>query len=87
MSIPSNLLACILPHTCMSVYYCDNGSLIQRLPGYESVTTLSSVPVDCHTSTLRCPVDLTCERDIGLVRSGVCLYHPVFWHLFSPIPV
>ena len=40
MPVSFNVLPFILPHTCKSLYYCDNDGLIERLPGYESVTTL-----------------------------------------------
>ena len=85
MPISSIVVAFILPHTYMSLSYCDNSVSVVRLPGYESVTTLANVPVDCHALKLGCLVIPVFERDIGLVWPGVCPYHSMFCHLFSSI--
>ena len=43
MPIQSNVLAFVLPHTCMSVYYCDNSGMVEQLCGYEGVSILEIV--------------------------------------------
>ena len=50
---PSNSFVCLLNHTCMSVYYCDNSGMVERLPGYEGVTNIESVGVHRCESKLR----------------------------------
>ena len=85
--VPSKVLVFILPQTFMSVYYYDNSSLVEGLPGCEGRNTWKRI-----TRTLWCkenygPVCQVCERSFGLVRPGVCPYHPKFWYIFSPRPV
>ena len=43
MPVPSHVLNFGVPQICMSVYYCDNSGIVEKLCGYESVSTLESV--------------------------------------------
>ena len=72
------LFVIVLPQTYVSVYHCYISGMVEQLPVYEDVTTLESVVVQRDLGDFV----YVCDRNIGLVRPGVCRYHPIFWHFF-----